>query len=459
MNEHDEPSSLRVPPHSREAEQSVLGGLLLDNSAWDRAADLLKESDFYRHEHRLIFGAIGALVNATKPADVITVFEQLECMGKGDECGGIGYLNSLAQSVPSAANMRRYAEIVRERAVLRGLVAVSDTIATAAFNPQGRSVAEILDSAATAMHALEAGHAKKMPRSFQDIVVERLDHISELAQGKVKSGWPTNFPTLDDMLNGGLRPGSVYVLAARPSVGKSALAAAIGTGFAQDGLPTLFLSQEMGDGEVIDRALANIGGIPYKNIQTGQLSDMDWANLSSAAESGAAMPFYVDDQGSLTISEIRSKARSIKGLKLLVLDYLQLSASRGEHSNRNGEIEEVSRGLKSLAKELGIAVLMLSQLNRKVEERPGKRPMLSDLRDSGSIEQDADVVIFLWPLKEFKVGGYWAIGCDLPKNRQGKKGAFAMHFWGDYMRWAESEFRLEDLLGKDKPASAGGGFD
>ena len=448
-------ATLRVPPHSLEAEQSVLGGLLLDNRAGERAADLVAEKDFYRHEHRLIFTAIGHLVNAHKEADVITVCEALRQQGKAEDVGGMPYLNSLSASVPSAANMRGYASIVRERAMQRAMIAALDEASSIAW--RGDPIETKIDKISSLFVTLERGQAKKAPRSFGEIMVERVDRISALHEGAETGGWPTHFPTLDAMLNGGLRAGGVYVLAARPSVGKSALAAAIGIGMAKDGLPTLFLSQEMSDGEVTDRAISNIGEIAYGNLQTGRLNDVEWAQLARTADENRGLPFYIDDQGSLTSADIRSKARSIKGLKVLVLDYLQLSESKAsDASNRNSQIEEVSRSMKALAKELEIAVVVLSQLNRKVEERPGKRPMLSDLRDSGAIEQDADVVIFLWPLKEFKGDGMWAIGCDLPKNRQGKKGAFVLSFWGDYMRWAESVYRLDDLTGKDKST---GGFD
>lgn len=448
-------SGLMPMPWSQEAEQGILGGLMIDPAAWDVVGDIVAQADFFAQSHRIIFDTIGGMVTAVKPVDILTVHERLAEIGKAELCGGLPYLNLMAQSVVSAANIRTYAEIVRERAVHRRLMtAASEAHAIAAASGPAN---EKLDRIAGLFATMERKQARNMPRSFGEIMVERVDRISALHDGAETGGWPTHFPTLDGMLNGGLRAGGVYVLAARPSVGKSALAAAIGIGLAKDGLPTLFLSQEMSDGEVTDRAISNIGEIAYGNLQTGRLNDVEWSQLARTADENRGLPFYIDDQGSLTSADIRSKARSIKGLKVLVLDYLQLSESKvSDASNRNSQIEEVSRSMKALAKELGIAVIVLSQLNRKVEERPGKRPMLSDLRDSGAIEQDADVVIFLWPLKEFKGDGMWAIGCDLPKNRQGKKGAFVLSFWGDYMRWAESVYRLDDLTGKDKST---GGFD
>jgi replicative DNA helicase len=450
-------SSLRIPPHSREAEQSVLGGLLLDNVAWDRVGDVLVEADFYRHEHRTIFATIGAMISSTRTADCSRSKTVITSAGKADDCGGLAYLNAMAASVPSAANIRGYATIVRERAVQRKLIATLDDAATIAWGDG--PLAEKMDQVSSKINSLERGQTTKLPTALADIFVRRLDRITALHQGEEKSGWPTMLPQLNTLLNGGLQPGGVYVLAARPSVGKSALAAAIGLDLAlREGMPVLFLSQEMGEDELGDRALANIAGIDYSRIQTGQLQDIEWGNLSTGVETGAHIPFFIDDQPALTLMQIRSKARMVKGLKLLVLDYLQLSEASADHrGNRNGAVEEISRGLKQLAKEMGIAVLLLSQLNRKVEERPHKRPILADLRDSGAIEQDADVVIFLFPIKELKQEQCMEIGLDIPKNRQGRKGAFALNFWGAHMRWGESSYRLSELL--KSRAGDGDGFE
>ena len=367
-------ATLRIPPHSLEAEQSVIGGLLLDNSAWDRAGDLLTDSDFYRYEHRHIYAAIGALVNATKPADVITVFEQLKGIGKADDCGGLVYLNSLAQSVPSAANMRRYAEIVRDRAVQRKMIAAVDEASTMLWT--STDVDAAIDRIATVAAELQRRQVRKAPRLLGDILIERVDRITDLQSGEVEAGWPTRVPSLDRMLNGGLRPGMVYVLAARPSIGKSSFVEALAISLAEQDLPVLMLSQEMPEGEVADRAISSIGGIDYGTLQSGKLNDFEWSQLSDAVERGRVLPFHIDDQAALRLGDIRAKARMVPGLKVLILDYLQLSASTGEHANRNAEIEEISRGLKALAKDMGIAVIELSQLNREVEKRANKR--LSD---------------------------------------------------------------------------------
>ena len=438
-------AGLRVPPNSVEAEQSVLGGLLLDNRAWDRAADLLTEGDFYSHEHRVIYAAIASLIAASKPADVVTVFEQLERTKKvGQVEGGLAYLNSLAQSVPSAANMRRYAEIVRERAVLRTVIKTADEASALAWASDDAGVT--IDRITTMFGELERRQVRKAPRAIADIAIERIDHYTALAQGEVAAGWPTHIPTLDRRLNGGLRAGGLYILAARPSVGKSSLAQSIGASFAADGLPTLLLSMEMNDSEVADRAVSNAGRVSYSALLTGRMVDDDWSRASEAMEHLGRLPLYIDDQPSLTLRDIRFKAKSVKGLKVLIVDYLQLCASTRRDNNRNAEIEEISRGMKTLAKELGIAVLALSQLNRDVEKRANKRPTLSDLRDSGAIEQDADVVMFLWPVREFEGEGRRILGLGIDKNRQGRLGEVALDFYGDTQRWGESTADIRPAL-------------
>ena len=440
----DEVSVLRVPPHSIEAEQSVLGGLLLDNTAWDRAGDLLTERDFYRHEHQLAFGAIGALINANKPADVITVFEQLQRTGKGDDCGGMPYLNALAQSVPGSANMRRYAEIVRERSAWRALIAATGEASTLAWRADDYS--GTIDRITTMLGDLQRGQVRKMPRSIGDIAMERIDHYSDLEQGIATAGWPTHIPALDARLNGGFRPGGLYIVAARPSVGKSSFAQSIGQGQAADGRPTLFLSMEMIEAEVADRGVASAGRVSFSALLAGKMTTEDWSRSCESMEILGKLPFFVDEESSLTLRDIRIKAKSIKGLKVLIVDYLQLCTSTRRDGNRNSEIEELSRGLKALAKDLDIAVIALSQLNRDVEKRANKRPTLSDLRDSGAIEQDADVVIFLWPVREFEGEGRRIVGLGIDKNRQGRLGEFGLDFHGDTQRWGESTADIRPVV-------------
>ncbi len=401
----DDVTRLRIPPHSVEAEQSVLGGLLLDNSAWDRAGDLLTESDFYRYEHRLIFAAIGGLVNATKPADVVTVFEQLQSLGKSDDCGGLSYLNALAQSVPSAANLRRYAEIVRERAILRKLISASDDIATKAFNPQGMPVTQILDEAEGQIFRIgeEGSRTRQGFQSMDALVVQLLDRVNELHENGAEevTGVRTGFYDLDRM-TAGLQPGDLIVLAARPSMGKTAFAINIGENVAiNEGLPVVIFSMEMGASQLALRMVGSIGRIDQSHLRTGALRDDEWGRLSEAVDKLGKSSIFIDESPGLTPGELRARARrqarQCGQLGLIIVDYLQLmNGSGGAEENRATVIGEISRGLKALAKELHCPVIALSQLNRSVESRPDKRPMMSDLRESGAIEQDADVIMFIY---------------------------------------------------------------
>ncbi|MCU0968407.1 MAG: replicative DNA helicase [Rubrivivax sp.] len=402
----DEVARLRVPPHSVEAEQSVLGGLLLDNLAWDRAADLLTDSDFYRHEHRLIYGAIASLVGAGKPADVVTVFEQLGSVGRAETCGGLAYLNALAQSVPSAANMRRYAEIVRERAILRKLIAASDDIATSAFNPQGRPVPQILDEAESKILKIGEEGARQR-QGFQPIdklVVALLDRVNELHENGAEevTGVRTGFYDLDRM-TAGLQKGDLIVLAARPSMGKTAFALNIAEHVAvQETLPVLVFSMEMGASQLALRMVGSLGRIDQQHLRTGALKDDEWERLAEAVDRLGRVQVFIDETPALNSAELRARARRMARqyggtLGLIVIDYLQLmSGSSGSDENRATELGEISRGLKALAKELQCPVIALSQLNRSVESRNDKRPMMSDLRESGAIEQDADVILFIY---------------------------------------------------------------
>jgi replicative DNA helicase len=401
----DDVARLRVPPHSIEAEQSVLGGLLLDNSAWDRAGDLLTDSDFYRYEHRLIYEAIGKLVAATKPADVITVYEQLQTMGKAEECGGIAYLNALAQSVPSAANLRRYAEIVRERAILRKLIEASDEIATRAFNPQGQGVSQILDEAEGRIFKIgeEGSRNKQGFQSMDSLVVQLIDRVTELSENGAEdvTGVRSGFYDLDRM-TAGLQPGDLLVLAARPSMGKTAFALNIAENVAvQEGLPVVVFSMEMGASQLALRMVGSLGRIDQSHLRTGRLNDDEWGRLSESVDRLKNASVFIDETPALNPAELRARARrqarQCGKLGLIVVDYIQLmSGSSSSDENRATELGEISRGLKALAKELQCPVMALSQLNRSVETRNDKRPMMSDLRESGAIEQDADVIMFIY---------------------------------------------------------------
>jgi replicative DNA helicase len=402
----DDVARLRVPPHSTEAEQSVLGGLLLDATSWDRAGDLLTESDFYRFEHRLIYGAIANLVAAGKPADVITVHEALQSLGKAEDCGGLAYLDALAKSVPSAANIRRYAEIVRERAVLRKLIAASDEIATTAFNPQGTPVAQILDEAeARILHIGEEGARGRAGFQGMDRLVKALlDRVDELEKNGSEevTGIRSGFYDLDRM-TAGLQKGDLIVLAARPSMGKTALALNVAEHVAvEEGLPVAVFSMEMGAAQLAVRLVGSLGRIDQQHLRTGRLKPDEWERLPAAATRLSQAQIFIDETAALNPAELRARARRLARqfggtLGLIVVDYLQLmSGSSASEENRATVLGEISRGMKALAKELQCPVVALSQLNRSVETRPDKRPMMSDLRESGAIEQDADVILFIY---------------------------------------------------------------
>jgi replicative DNA helicase len=431
-------AQLRVPPHSIEAESSVLGGLLLDNQAWDRVNDLLVENDFYRHEHKLIFSAIGTLVNGSKPADVITVYEHLQNQGKSEGMGGLAYLNSLAQYVPSASNIRRYAEIVRERAILRKLVTASDEIATNAFNPQGRAVDKILDEAEQKIFNIgeEGSRNKQGFQSMDTLVVELMDRVQEMADNPNDiTGVPTGFYDLDRMTSG-LQAGDLVVLAARPSMGKTALAVNIAEHVAlNEELPVAIFSMEMGASQLAVRVVGSIGRIDQGHLRTGKLSDEEWPRLADAIDRLKTVSLHIDETPGLTTSELRANARRLARqcgkLGLIVVDYLQLmTGSTTGGDNRATELGEISRGLKMLAKELQCPVIALSQLNRSVEQRTDKRPMMSDLRESGAIEQDADIIMFIYRddyyNKESKEPGIAEI--IIGKQRNGPTGTVRLTF-------------------------------
>jgi replicative DNA helicase len=401
----DQVSRTRVPPHSIEAESSVLGCLLLDNDAWDRVGDLLTDTDFYRFEHRYIFAAIGQLINATREADVITVFNELERIGKGEEVGGLVYLNSLAQYVAGPSGARRYAEIVRERAVLRKLAAAADEISTAAFAPDGKTVNAVLEEAELKILGIgeETGRIKDGMKSMDNLVVEFLDLVQERADDpRDLTGVATGFYDLDRMTTG-MQAGDLIVLAARPSMGKTALALNIAEHVAlNEGLPVAVFSMEMGSMQLVIRMISSIGHIDQQRMRSGKMTDEEWPRLTDAIEKLRNVSLDIDETPGLGIGELRAKARrklrEHGKLGLIVVDYLQLMtlSDSMQKENRATGLGELSRGLKILAKEMNCPVIALSQLSRAVEARTDKRPMMSDLRESGAIEQDADVIMFIY---------------------------------------------------------------
>ena len=444
-------AQLRIPPHSAESEMALLGGLLLDNRGWDHVADLVTESDFYRYEHRLVFTAIAELVNANRPADVITVWSRLEATGKGEEVGGLNYLASLAQYVPSAANIRRHAETVRERSILRHLIAASDEIATSAFNPQGRAVSEIADEAERKIfNIIEArGSEGDEWESMDQMVVRELDRIQEQSAGNDECATnyiPTGLTEWDELLDGGLRPGQLVIVGGRPSMGKSALADAVALHVAVNlGLPVGKFSMEMENEEGAQRAISSIGKVPMHALRRPEkMSDIDWSNLTAGIEKLRQIPFYSNDSGGLNINQIRTKARVLKrkrGLRLLVVDYLQLMTGTDTRAQRTYQLEEASRGLKSLAKELGIPIIALVQVGRGVEKEINPMPKMSDIKDCGAIEQDADIIMFIHRpiVVNPDLGDDWRYlaNCQMVKQRGGATGKFDLMYVGRNTRFQD----------------------
>ena len=449
MNKPIDPQldALRVPPHSIEAEQSVLGGLLLDTQAWDKVGDFLNENDFYRFDHRLIYHHIGRLVTLNRPVDVITVFEALKQSAKADDAGGLVYLNALAQNTPSAANIRRYAEIVRERSILRKLVTVSDEISTSALNPEGREVRQVLDEAESKIFAIAEDGARGQ-QGFQEIqpllgkVVERIDELYNRDNPNDITGVPTGFADLDKMTSG-FQPGDLVIVAGRPSMGKTALSLNIGEHVAvEQGLPVAVFSMEMAATQLAMRMLGSVGRLDQHKLRTGRLADDDWPRLTHAIQKMNEAQLYIDETPALSPIELRARsrrlARTCGKLGLIIVDYLQLmSSATGHGENRATEISEISRGLKALAKELDCPVIALSQLNRSLEQRPNKRPIMSDLRESGAIEQDADIILFIYrdevynPDSADKGTAELIIG----KQRNGPIGNVRLTFMGQFTKF------------------------
>jgi replicative DNA helicase len=453
MLQHDfDGAPVYLPPQAIEAESAILGGLLLDNAAWDKIGDLLTEADFYRHDHRLIFSAIGSLVNACKPADVVTVFEHLRHQGSVEDAGGIQRLNDLAQYVPSAANLRAYAERVAETAIERRMVTASDTANEIAKKPGSRA-ADKLNEIQNLFQQIEVRRHHGEPKAVEHLAGAMLDRISDLADGIQQPGIETGFPALDRLLGGGAKPGKQIVIAARTSVGKTALATAIAIAFARAGHGAAIFSMEMETGELMERLTASLGRIDLGNISTGRLTDEEWPRLTEAVEQLRGMPLFLHDQAAMSLHDIRSKARQLRrqhGIKLLVVDYLQLCAASDQRSgsNRHHQLEELSRGLKALAKQLGLTLVLLSQLNREVEKRTSGRPVLADLKESGAIEEDADVVILL-SQDRVRTDGAAVIHAEVAKNRGGKKGFLKLAFNGAHQHWVETS----DIDAPQRPAA------
>ena len=436
--------ALKVPPHSIEAEQSVLGGLMLDNSTWDQIVDMIAEQDFYRADHRLIYRAICTLAAQNKPFDVITLSECLEKNRELDKVGGLAYLGVLAKNTPSAANIKAYADIVRERSVLRQLIHVGNEIGSSGYDPAGRSAAELLDDAEKRVFQIaeSSGRGREGFASIKDLLVETVDRIDTLFQQESPlTGVATGFTDLDE-LTAGLQAGDLVIVAGRPSMGKTAFSINIAEHAAiKSGLPVGVFSMEMPGNQLAMRMLSSLGRIDQHRLRTGKLVDEDWPRLTSAVGMLSEAPLYIDDSAALTPGELRARARRLVRehgkLGLIVIDYLQLMAIPGTRENRATEISEISRSLKALAKELNVPVVALSQLNRSLEQRTDKRPVMSDLRESGAIEQDADVIIFIYRDEVYNEDtpekGIAEI--IVAKQRNGPIGTRRLTFLGQYTRF------------------------
>ncbi len=438
--------ALKVPPHSNDAEQAILGGVMLDNEAWDAVSERLVENDFYQHEHRFIFTALMILAEQSKPLDVLTVSELLKTRNELATVGGEAYLFDLVKNTPSTSNISAYADIVRERSVLRQLLSVANKIADTAFNPQGRSVSELLDSAEQQVFEIadQGAHDANGPASIQDLLAKAVDRIDHLFHSKnAITGLSTGFSDLDKKTSG-LQPADLVIVAGRPSMGKTSFAMNMVEDAAlRSKMPVLVFSMEMPGDALAMRIIASLGRINQQDLRTGQLKDDDWPRISSAVSMLSEAKLFIDDTPALSPADIRSRARRVAReygqLGLIMVDYLQLMQIPGNNENRVNEVSQISRSLKALAKELRVPVVALSQLSRNLEQRSDRRPVMSDLRESGAIEQDADLIMFIYrdevyhPESPDKGTAEIIIG----KQRNGPIGMTRLTFLGEYTKFED----------------------
>ncbi len=438
--------ALKLPPHSIEAEQSVIGGLLLDNERWDTVAERVSEVDFYTRPHRLIFESAKLLLNSSLPLDLITLSEHLEKKNQLEEVGGFAYLAELAKNTPSAANIIAYANIVRERAMVRNLISVANEIADSGYEPEGRSSNELIDIAETKIFAISESRTSEQegPQKVEVVLnktLERIEQLLKTPQNGV-TGLDTGFVDLNKK-TAGLQGSDLVIVAARPSMGKTTFAMNLceNVAISQD-KPVLIFSLEMPAEQIMMRMLASLSRVDQTKIRTGQLDDEDWARISSTM--GMLMEkknMYIDDSSGLTPTEVRSRARRIAretgGLSMIMVDYLQLMRVPGLQDNRTLEIAEISRSLKALAKELDVPVVALSQLNRSLEQRADKRPVNSDLRESGAIEQDADLIMFIYRDEVYNAQSDLKGIAEIiiGKQRNGPIGSVRLIFQGHFSRF------------------------
>ena len=436
---------LKVPPHSIEAEQAVLGSMLIDRESWDKVAELVTDADFYNHSHQVIFKVILKLLGESQPVDLITVSEALEHRNELEDAGGFAYLAELAKNTPSSANVTSYAKIVSERAITRELIGVAHEIAEVGYNPEGRDSADILDMAESKVFEIAEKRTgeNEGPRdvdSVLDKTIKRLESLIETS--KEVTGVTTGFSDLDKKTSG-LQPSDLIIVAARPSMGKTAFAMNLcENAMMAETKPVLVFSLEMPSEQIMMRMLASLSRVDQTRIRTAQLDDQEWARVSNTmAMLKDKDNLFIDDSSGLTPMDVRSRARKLArergGISLIMVDYLQLMRVPSLSDNRTLEIAEISRSLKALAKELEVPVVALSQLNRSLEQRADKRPVNSDLRESGSIEQDADLIMFIYrdevyhENSEYKGIAEIIIG----KQRNGPIGTSRLTFQGQFSRF------------------------
>ncbi len=434
---------LKIPPNSIEAEQALLGGLMLNAEAWDKIADVVVGEDFYRKDHRLIFQAIGNLVEDGSPCDVVTVSEHLDNRGELEQAGGLEYLATLANETAGAANARAYAKILRERSTLRALINAGNEISGSAFATDGRTASQVLDDAERLVFEIaeKGSRGRKGFQSLKQILPEAVDRIDLLHQSDgsitgISSGY-TEF----DKMTAGLQAGDLVIVAGRPSMGKTTFAVNIAENAAIGSkVPTAIFSMEMPSQQLAFRMISSLGRVDQTHLRTGNFPDEDWSRINTAVQLMSEAPIFIDDTPGLSPTEIRARARRLQrehGLGLIVVDYLQLMQVEGTKENRATEISEISRGLKALAKELSLPVIALSQLNRSVEQRTDKRPVMSDLRESGAIEQDADLIIFIYREEVYNqdTPRKGIADISIAKQRNGPIGDFPLTFVGRYTKF------------------------
>jgi replicative DNA helicase len=434
---------LKIPPHSIEAEQSVLGGLLLENSAWEKIADIVQEEDFYRHDHRLIFRSIAILAERDDPLDVITLSAWLKDRDELENAGGLAYLGTLAKDTPSAANIKAYAEIVREKSVLRQLIGIGSEISEDAFNAGERPSKELLDEAEKKVFEIaEQGNRKQDFQNIKGLLKQTLAHIDELSKSDATiTGASTGYADLDEMTSG-LQKGDLVIVAGRPSMGKTTFSMNLAEFIAiNDKKPVAIFSMEMPAEQLVLRMFASMGRVPLSDIRTGKIREEDWPRIGMAVKTFGETQLFIDDTAAMSPTEIRAKARRLHRehgqLGVIVIDYIQLMQTGSKSDNRAAEISEISRSLKALAKELECPVIALSQLNRSLEQRPNKRPIMSDLRESGAIEQDADVIMFIYRDEVYNedTADKGMAEVIIGKQRNGAIGKVRLTFTGKYTRF------------------------